>query len=782
MLIYYEFRKLMSLRFIRIALVCLLLLNALLCVYSARLPEGELPSDTVDEFYEKYYSSPEELDEYHKLILEWQREQEKRVIQNLSLGIFDFEAEELPSVYAPEGFSDRQLFDKLYGSIDKITSYKDSIQKVIDKAESNLGEFGNMGFPDDSYACRYQRKVIELYSEARDNVVIGLENVRGWNEYFGYDAVNLFIFAAVLIVSSVLFVQEKQTGMMPLVRVSREGRVKTAISKISVLLFLTGIIVLIFSAETLTIFAFRLGLSNPANAIQVLDDYTYSYDIISAGEYLLLTLSVKYAAFALFALITAAVSVFLYNYALTFISGLGVYGLNYLLYIIRYINADSPLKNLNLISVSSVSPLFERFRSANVLGRCVGYQVLMPVAYISLILIFSALSGWKYCSGGDGLKIRIPVQFKSVKEILSVRENRTEAKYRLPSLFSAEIYKTLISSRYIAILFALLAVKCLISYSSYQPSRSFADAVYREYMTALAGEMTDEKRQYIADERKMINETIARREEVQQKYIDKSITYEDYEKYLKEYNYAYSRTELFSEIESHAAYIDRLAAEGKEAWFVYDTGWKTLFLTPFDWTLFAALLILFSGLFASEYDSRISSGGFAQILRVSKKGREKTFAAKMIIVPVISFLLSAIWNISDFVFIIRAYKLPLAEAPVMSLEIFGGSGLDFSITGYIILFYALRLSAAVMLALILCGMSCVFEKALPAMAVVSGLTLFPALLNRFGADILGYADFVSLMRATPMLRKGLAPVLIFSLCFAVITAAVSIFSKRKWER
>lgn len=781
MLIHYEFCKLLSLRFIRIILAVLLALNALLCFYSTRIPERHIPAESVETLFDEYTEYPKEIDEYHDFLTEWQREQEKRAVQQLSLGVFDFETEELPAVYAPEGFSDRQLFDILYGSIDKIRQYPDNIQRVIDKAEENLVEFSYMGIPDDAYTCRYQRKIIELYSKARDNVVIGLENVKGWNEYFGYDAVNLFIFASMLIVSSVLFVQEKQTGMMPLVRVSRCGRVKTALCKMVVLLIITFVCVLLFSAETLAIFAFRLGLSSPSNAIQVLDEYTYSYNIITVGEYFAISLAVKYAAFALFALITSAVSVFVYNYALTFIGGLGVYGLNYLLYILRYINADSPLKNLNLISVSSVTPLFVRFRSANVFGLCVGYQDLMPAVYISLILIFSVLCGWKYCLGGDELKIRIPVKFKSVKEILSVRKNRTEAKYRLPSLFSAEIYKTLISSRYIVILIALLTVKGLISYSAYQPSRSFADGVYREYMTALAGEMTDRKRQYIADERQMINDTISRRDEVQQKYIDKSITYEDYENYLKDYNYAYSRNELFSEIESHAAYIDRLAAEGREAWFVYDTGWKKLFLTPFDWTLFAALLILFSGSFASEYDSRISSGGFAQILRVSKKGRKHTFVAKISTALLISSVMSALWNIPDLCFISRAYKLPLAEAPIMSLELFGESGLEMSIAGYVILFYVVRLSAAVMLALILCGMSCLFEKALSAMAFVSAFTLFPALLNRFGADILGYADFVSLMRATPMLRKGIVPLMLFMLCFAVITTAVSMFGKRKWE-
>lgn len=785
MIVLFEFRKLLSLRFIRITFVCLLALNAILCVYSARIPEGELPSDSVDEFFEKYYSSPEEIDEYHEFILDWQREQEKRIFQQHSLGVFNVEIDELPSVYAPEGFSDSLLFDKLYGSIEKIRGYPENIQRVIDKAEDNLAEFRYMNIPDDAYTCRYQRKVIELYSEARDNVVINLEHVRGWNEYFRYDIVNLFIFAVLLAVSSVLFVQEKQTGMMPLVRVSRGGRIRTALSKIAVLLLITAAVVIVFSAETLLIFAFRLGLSNPANAIQALDDYTYSYNIISIGEYLLISLSVKYAAFSLFALMTAAVSVFLYNYALTFTGGLGVYGLNYLLSVLRYMNADSPLKKLNFISVSSVSPLFVRFCSANVFGGCVGYQILATVAYISLILIFSVICVCKYCIGGEAARFRVSSVFASVREKAAadflMNKKHTAANHRLPSLFSAEIYKTLISSRYIVILLALFAVKCLISYSSFQPSKSFADGVYREYMTTFAGEITEEKRQYIADERQMINETIARREKVQQEYIDKTITYREYEEYLKKYNYAYSRNELFADIESHAAYIDRLAAEGKEAWFVYDTGWKKLFLSPFDWTLYAALLILFSGIFSSEYYSRISSGGFAQILRVSKKGRNHTFAAKMLTSSLISAVMSAVWNIPDIYFISRAFKLPLYEAPIMSLEIFGESRLELSICGYIVLFYFVRISAAMLFALTMCGMSCLFEKALSATAVVSSFTLFPALLNRSGAEIFGYADYVSFMRATPMLRKGMAAMLIFMLCFTVITIAVSMLSKRKWD-
>ena len=124
------------------------------------------------------------------------------------------------------------------------------------------------------------------------------------------------------------------------------------------------------------------------------------------------------------------------------------------------------------------------------------------------------------------------------------------------------------------------------------PNNSFSDAVYKEYMTKLGGPITDEKRQFLADERAMIEDILSRKEEMQQKYARDEITYEEYYDYITKYNYASSRDEYFKIVERHAAYIDRMKAEkGLDAHFVYDTGWRAVF-SGFDFTLYAAIALL----------------------------------------------------------------------------------------------------------------------------------------------------------------------------------------------
>ena len=77
-------------------------------------------------------------------------------------------------------------------------------------------------------------------------------------------------------------------------------------------------------------------------------------------------------------------------------------------------------------------------------------------------------------------------------------------------------------------------------------------------------------------------------EEMLNAYRNKNITEQEYMEYLKDYNYAYARTDLFRTIESHLQYIKDMEADGISAWFLYDTDWKKVIFPNFDWTLLLA--------------------------------------------------------------------------------------------------------------------------------------------------------------------------------------------------
>lgn len=173
-----------------------------------------------------------------------------------------------------------------------------------------------------------------------------------------------------------------------------------------------------------------------------------------------------------------------------------------------------------------------------------------------------------------------------------------------------------------------------------------------------------------------------------QNYISGKTDDAIYSAYLSDYNYAFSHKEPLEAVTSHAQYIDKCKAEtGIDAWFVYDSGWLRLIGTDADILLLAALLVIFAGVFADEYGSRSSSGGFANILRPTKRGRRQTFCAKLVSAVISAAVMTALFSTADVVVICNRFSMPAQSAPVQSLELFGGLASELSIIEYVALMY-----------------------------------------------------------------------------------------------
>jgi hypothetical protein len=793
----YELRKLAGVRYIWVLFAVMLAANAALAFYSCwQSTRGGISSDKVDYIFNLYREDQAQVDADYAKSQELQDEQNKLFMAAIAEGNYDYTPEQPANKYF-EDVSDQALLNEIYSRRDSITSYSPDLQKVIDRAYANIAEFDAMGISADAYTYKYQYRVIELYKAAQANVRMGLEYTRGWSDYFDYDAVNIFIFAMVVIIGSVVFAQEKNSGFLSIIRVSRHGRMKTATAKLAAMLLVTAFVTLTFIFTTWAVYGLRIGFSSTENAMQVLTEFRYSPFIITVGEYFAVTVAVKLATFLLFAVLVLAISVFFYNYALIYACGLGFFGLNFLFYTLSYINADNPLKNLNFVATAAVNPLFVRYRSINIFTAVVGYVPFMCAVFAVLFIAASVVTVVKYNRGAVIVNTAWLGKFTQLLKMLPENINlrfgmkRGKGKPRTysRSLFAAELYKTFISSKYILLIIILLCVKCWLSYGDFKPRSSYSDAVYKEYMTTLAGPITDQKRQYLISERTMINDTLSRQQDMQQKYANDEITFEEYRDYLTKYNYAYSRDEYLKVIEGHADYIDRIKSEkGIEADFVYDTGWRTLFFSGFDFTLYAAILLLFAGSFADEYTGRSSSGSFAQILRVTKNGRTRTFQVKLGSALAAAAVLTVIWNGVDLFLIARSYQLPLISSPLVSIEAFQNFDSNITIGAYLAEFYALRIIGTLALACAVCALSEILRKIIPVMAVTVAVTLFPALLSYFGMSVFDYADFTGLSRATPLAllsasgKSDLGLICVFLAATALICGAAAARAVRTWTK
>lgn len=756
----YEMNKLFGVKYLWVFLAIFLLLNSFIALFTAgKTNAAREPSQLIADFFAEYESSPDELTAYYDKLLAFNEEQSRLFAEAMSNGNFNFKPETLPDVYSTdENYSDMQLFSKLFEAIEAAADYPEVMQKVIDRAYSNLEEFGQMGIAADSFTYRYQLRVIKLYESVRDNVRPEVIYTRGWGEYFDYTIVDLFIFFLLIMLGSVMFAEEKQSGILPIIRTSKNGRARTAAAKILTALIFTWFVTLIFTASTFAVYGLRLGYSSPSNALQSLSEFTLSPYKLTIGEYFAVTIGVKLLAFSLFTLVILAVSTIFYNYIMIYLCGLGFFGLNFLLYTLKYIDSSNPAKNLNLVAVAAVNPIFVRYRAVNLFGNVAGYLPFMLSAFLLLSIGCILFTTLRFVRGGEFRPSFLDPIAGRIYE-LSGRAKNAVRNIALPeirrnysmSLFSAEVYKTLISSRFILVVILLLIVKCAYSVDTNSPVRSYADSVYKEYMTLLEGELTDEKREFLTAEREMIESTLSRQTTMQQAYVNDEITFDEYRQYLSDYNYAFSRSELLKIIESHADYLEKKeSTTGIKGWFAYDTGWKKLYSGDADLFLYTAILLLLNGSFASEYLSRSSSGGFSQILRATKNGRNRTFYAKLISSGTIAATLTVLFNAVDIAVIFGGYDMAAFNAPLVSIEYFGAVKSDITIGGYLAVFLLLRLAASLIMAMLVCALSELLCRYIPVLGSVAVLTLLPALFAYFGLAAADKISFLNLLAGTPL--------------------------------
>ncbi len=318
----YELKKLLGVRYLWVFLAVFIAVNSVIAWISAgKSTAADEPSAMIADFFALYEESPAALDAYYNKLTTFNGEQDKLMVEAMRRGE-DYTPETLPNVYATgDSYSDTELFRKLYDAVRAAEGYPATIDGVLSRAYANLDEFRAMGLSPERFSYRYQEKVIELYEIARDRVRLDTVYTRGWNEYFAYDTQNVFLLLMLILLGSVIFTSEKQSGFLPILRTAKNGRGKTALAKGLVALLLSGIFCMLFTASTFAVFGLRLGFSDPSNAIQSLSSFALSPYLLTVGEYFLITLALRLLASLIFVLTVVAMSVLLGNYTLVYLAG-----------------------------------------------------------------------------------------------------------------------------------------------------------------------------------------------------------------------------------------------------------------------------------------------------------------------------------------------------------------------------------------------------------------------------------------------------------------------------
>ncbi len=737
----YEWKKLLHNRFFIGLFVVLFLLNAALSFVEARDAKKQNPNAEYTESriaaLEDYTRDPAawqiEYDRLKEAYKKAQAEAETEVVVNPNGGTSTYtkiEQTEDTDKYWDYWYAERV--------IKRIEENVKDIGRIVRVARVELDNLTAAGVKPTDYDYEYQEDLIEIYSV---NALIPIrgEFLLGWDHYFSYSSGNVLLVMLLLVLVPGICLEEHASGMYPVLHATRRGRIHTILCKLAVMLGAIVACVLCFTGTTLAIYGKVHGFSTIGNFLQAFDLYKACPEILTVGDYLLSTILTKVLVLFGMGAIILLLAALIKKYALTFVAGLGIVGINLVLHFVVSFDMSSfagAIKLLGCFTVMDTNTAYTRYHALNLFNNAVPYIPASLVLYGLIALIGCALTVLFFCRTQGKARMKRERTF-SLRRL--VRLPNTAIPLPGRGLVGAELHKNLLSNGFILVIVAVLVVKCFMAGGDWVYTDSFTDSVYREYTVRLEGELTEEKLAYIEGERARMNDAISRYDSIIQENIAGTISPEEYQTFMDEHSYAIQRKDHFTRIEAQAAHIQALAAEGKEAYFVYDTGWRAMFSQEFDWLLYGVTLLLFAAVFADEY-----RGGTPFILRATKRGRGRVFLCKYMIALATATVVFAAFTVIDLVGAVRAYDLPAAGAPLASIGSFATLP-EMTLWQYYLLMTAVKYAGILALTTILLGVSLLTKKTLSALSVVAVVTIMPYLLRRLGLDIAWYADYTYLL-------------------------------------
>jgi len=540
-----------------------------------------------------------------------------------------------------------------------IDNYKSNIAYVVRVAERNLLEYeATVG--EENYIVRYQRDVIDRYTNLIDNGV-NPEEVRGWNEFFENIYDDLLLILAAAVAGVLLTMTEWDNGTYRLMLATRKGR-KSIRAKLILLALFSFTAVIMMTAVGIAGVAFRFGLSSPSAPLCSAERFAYCPYSFSMTEYLLVSIPIKSANLFLIALLSALTAVLARSYLAGFLAPIGVVAVGYALSSAESANASVWL---NPYTSALCDPLFERYRSLNIFEQsfpnltvlCV---MLVPACVMLALLYVISFSRGTVNSPFAKLEKSISSVFAKIKEGLRSLLPRRAPKRR--SLLFSEAKKSFIKSHLIFLCILMIAIKVLYAFSA-APEVHGAEEYYREVCEALGGELTNEKRTHIDGVLTECSEIISKSDSMRLAMQSGSITGDEYSAYLDEYSRASVEQYAYMKLSAQRTRIDRASAQDIDARIIYDSGWIAFFSEGFDFLLYAFLLFFFCGIYETEYKN-----GFDRIARPSTKGMHALDKSKIVLAVIVTAIAFAVFSAVDMIFLLRTYTLPNAEFSFASVS------------------------------------------------------------------------------------------------------------------
>ncbi len=638
-------------------------------------------------------------------------------------------------------YDDQRLYRDTQALIKRTEGYGNTVRTVVRQAYAKIEE---IGIHPGNYVYDYQAALITKYSPLTE-MEIPVENVRGWEEFFTQKTPVIFLAVTVLGIFVGIFVTEKRTRTLNVLRICKNGGWQMILTKLVCTGIFSVILTLLFTLTPLIVLYFTTGLSDPGRMIQAVPSFMLCPDQITIGQYLLIFILIRLAVFfalSLFVTVSGQIA----GSEIGVLTGSAVFlVLSYLLSMADLYSPLFPLRQFNFFDGAFVTLFFERHRAVNFFGHHIG---LIPCAGVLLICIIAALIVLSFA-----VKLNSPALTsapRSRRKKARIQRKQNLSPVMSLSLFRYELAKHVLNSRGILLIVLTLTAKILISQITFAPDTSEYEVIYRNYIADLGGEITAAQDSYISDEMAYISVSLADYTTAYDRYDAGKITYDEYRTITEKKNYAELVQQPFEKVQQRQSYLSGILNREEEysnIRYVYEEGLLRLLFSGLDIPLVLLMLVLYSDLFAAEYQS-----GFIMILSLTKRGGRHTFFAKFALCAAVTTVLKLMFSAADLFFLVKYYGTEYLSAGVMSVPDLASLRWDMTVGKYLLLFNLAGWMGCLLLSAAAASLSLLTRNRLTAAVITMGAVFIPVFLEIFGISVLHSVNPGVLL--SPSLLKG----------------------------
>ena len=644
-----------------------------------------------------------------------------------------------------------RLFSQLQNEYNTVAGYGDFLQGVQAKATqlSGISIFQND-------RTGYDLKNIELTAQ----VYAGLTETpidyfpqKGLYTAISYAFTDLILLASMLLLALILVRQERDSGLLSLVRSLPGGRLKTALAKLAAFAASLLVVLMVLYGVNLAYCSASFGLGSLNRTIQSVPALMRCTMQITVGQYLLRFLLAKWAGAFVMGLWVMLAALVAKRAAAGWVGALALplamYGIRAAIPATSHWNV---IKYANMVSLLQTNELLGNYRNLFWFGS--------PVSLPLVEWLTAAVLGGSLFAGFCAVFAKAQL-LPTAKRSLTLPFSHTT---RATSVPREEGRKLLLMNGAAVFLAAFLA------FGIYQgvTSESYLDAdeiYYAYYMKHISGPWRAESYNWLTEQGKEFAPML----EVQRRVIGGELSSDA----LLAYNSLQQKYTVYQQIVQFN--IQYYLKQNPGAWLVYETGYRKLFgfagTADVQDTLLAGLLcaLCFSGLFALE-----RKGGMDEILAATPLGRKYTAKAKLrqstLVAAGIAFgtVLPHLWQI------LRDYGLPTLLAPAMSISELQAVPKCITLSDLLIFWFICRFAACLCMSRITLWLGQKLGNLLPALFISAVAYCLPALLSLSGMkNGIEWLGFYPLFHAAALWQSQGGNTLwvpIFLACTALLTA------------